>query len=144
MIAATRATQRPADAKLLVVDARGRIADARRRNFVDYLRAGDLVIANDAATLPASLFGIHDTTGAAIEVRLAGRRSLSPVDTSFSAIVFGAGDFHTPTERRLPPPPLAAGDRLTLGPLRATIARGLGHPPLGDIDFDGSPDGVWA
>ena len=80
MIAATRATQRPADAKLLVVDARGRIADARRRDFVDYLRPGDLVIANDAATLPASLFGIHERTGAALEVRLAGRRSLSPAN----------------------------------------------------------------
>jgi len=144
MIPATRATQRPVDAKLLVVDARGRIVEARRRNFVDYLRAGDLLIANDAATLPASLFGVHETSGAPIEVRLAGRRSLSPPDVRFSAIVFGAGDFHTPTERRSPPPPLAAGDRFTLGPLRAAIARVVGHPRLVEIDFDGSPDGVWA
>jgi len=143
MIAATRATQRPFDAKLLVVDGRGRIVDARRRNFVDYLRAGDLVIANDAATLPASLFGVHETSGAAIEVRLAGRGSLSPSDISFSAIVFGGGDFHTPTERRSPPPRLAVGERLTLGPLRATVAHALGHPRLVEITFDGSPDDVW-
>src|SRR5438132_4062271 len=144
MIAATRATQRPADAKLLVVDARGRIADARRRNFVDYLRAGDLMIANDAATLPAGLFGRHDPTGAPIEVRLAGRRSLLPADVRFSAIVFGAGDFHTPTERRPLPPPLVPGDRLTLGPLRATVAGILGHPRLVELTFAGSPDDVWS
>jgi S-adenosylmethionine:tRNA ribosyltransferase-isomerase len=144
MTAATRATQRPFDGKLLVVDARGQIAAARWRNFVDYLRAGDLVIANDAATLPASLSGVHERTGAALEVRLAGRSSLSPADVSFSAIVFGAGDFHTPTERRPLPPPLAPGDRLTLGPLRATIARALGHPRLVEITFDGSPDDVWS
>ena len=144
MTAATRATQRPADAKLLVVDARGRISDTRRRNFVDHLRTGDLVIANDAATLPASLFGVHERTGAAIEVRLAGRRSLSPADVSFSAVVFGAGDFHTPTERRPLAPALAPGDRLALGPLHAAIARVLGHPRLVAIEFDGPADSVWA
>ncbi len=144
MIAATRPAQRPADARLLVVDARGRITDARRRNFVDYLRAGDLVVANDAATLPASLFGVHEATGVAIEVRLAGRGSLSPADVSFSAIVFGAGDFHTPTERRPLPPLLAAGDRFALGPLQATIARVLAQPRLVGIEFNGSPDAVWA
>jgi S-adenosylmethionine:tRNA ribosyltransferase-isomerase len=144
MTAATRATQRPADAKLLVIDARGRIAHARRASFVDYLRAGDLVIANDAATIPASLSGRHERTGGTIEVRLAGRGSLSPTDLIFSAIVFGEGDFHTPTERRPLPPVLAAGDRLALGPLRATIARVLGHPRLVSLAFDGSPDEVWA
>ena len=57
------------------------------------------MIANDAATLPASLFGIHDPTGRAIEVRLAGRASLSPEDVArFTAVVFGSGDFRTPTE----------------------------------------------
>src|SRR5262245_9047379 len=135
MIAATHATQRPTGAKLLVVDARGRITDTRRRNFVDCLRPGDLAIANDAATLPASLFGVHEPTGAEIEVRLAGRRSLSSTDVKFSAIVFGAGDFHTPTERRPPPPPLSPGDRLALGPLHATIVRLVGHPRLIAIDF---------
>ena len=34
-----------------------------RTRLVDVLLAGDLVIANDAATLPASLHGIHARTG---------------------------------------------------------------------------------
>jgi S-adenosylmethionine:tRNA ribosyltransferase-isomerase len=58
--------------------------------------------------------------------------------------VFGAGDFHTPTERRPAPPPLAVGDRLALGPLRATVTDLLGHPRLIAIAFDGSVDAIWA
>src|SRR6185295_16052576 len=72
MIAAHRPVQRPPDARLLVVDSRGHIRHTPRARFVDVLRPGDLVIANDAATLPASLHGVHLRTGADIEVRLAG------------------------------------------------------------------------
>src|SRR6188472_723839 len=101
MIAATAPVQRPPDAKLLVVDAQGHVRHGWRRDFVALLRRGDLVIANDAATLPASLTGSHVPTGDRIEVRLAGRRSLSANDVElFSAVVFGDGDFHTPTENR--------------------------------------------
>jgi S-adenosylmethionine:tRNA ribosyltransferase-isomerase len=109
------------------------------------LRRGDLVIANDAATLPASLTGRHLPTGGPIEVRLAGRRSLSTDDVElFSAVVFGAGDFHTPTENRPAPPVLRPGDPLALGPLRATVADILGHPRLVVLHFDGSADEIWA
>ena len=54
MIAASQPRQRPPDAKLLVVDSRGRISHAQRSAFAQFLRPGDLVVANDAATLPAS------------------------------------------------------------------------------------------
>jgi S-adenosylmethionine:tRNA ribosyltransferase-isomerase len=145
MIAANRPVQRPTDAKLLVVDACRRIRHASRSSFVEHLRAGDLVVANDAATLPASLSGTHGTTGASVEVRLAGRPSLKPEDVNrFSAVVFGAGDFRTRTEDRPAPPALASGDRLVLGPLRATVERVLGHARLVSLLFDGSPDEVWA
>jgi S-adenosylmethionine:tRNA ribosyltransferase-isomerase len=143
--AATRPVQRPSDAKLLVVDASGRIAHAPRATWTDALRAGDLVVANDAATLPASLRGLHLPTGAAIEVRLAGRRSLARADVHrFQAIVFGDGDFHTRTEDRPAPPAFAAGDRLDLGPLRAAVRETLGHPRLVSLGFEGAADDVWA
>ena len=92
-----------------------------REKLVDVLRPGDLVVANDAATLPASLHGTHVRSGEPIEVRLAGRRSLSTDIADFSAVVFGAGDFHTRTEDRPQPPALAPGDTLALGPLSATV-----------------------
>jgi S-adenosylmethionine:tRNA ribosyltransferase-isomerase len=153
VIAAHVPVQRPPDAKLLVVDAQGRIAHLLRSRFVEILRRGDLVIANDAATLPASLRGVHVPSGGEIEVRLAGRASRDADDVHmFSAVVFGAGDFHTRTEDRPPPPPFAVGDRLVLGPalsevegpLSARVESLLGHPRLVVIRFAGSTDEIWA
>jgi len=143
MTPATVAVQRPVDAKLLVVGASGTITHHRRVDFPTLVEAGDLLIANDAATLPASLSGVHVRTGAAIEVRLAGRRSLLPRDTRFTAIVFGAGDFHTPTEHRALPPALSPGDLLALGPLEAVVVDVLEHPRLIEIEFQHSIDDMW-
>jgi S-adenosylmethionine:tRNA ribosyltransferase-isomerase len=160
MIAAHSPVQRPRDARLMVVDAHGRVTHAPRSRFIAFLKRGDLVIANDAATLPASLRGCHVPSGAEIEVRLAGwsrqsgagqipaaaeRSSLAAADVhEFTAVVFGAGDFHTRTEDRPLPPPLAPGDRLELGPLSATIASLLDHPRLVSLRFNGSSGQVWA
>src|SRR5262245_2276902 len=109
------------DAKLLTIDERGSVSHHRATEFPLLLRSDDLVVANDAATIPASLHGTHLPTGEPVEVRLAARRSLSPDEVArFVAVVFGAGDYRTPTEHRLEPPPLNAGDRLSLGPLNAT------------------------
>ena len=101
-------------------------------------------MANDAATLPASLAGVHLPTGSAVEVRLAGRDSLLPRDvTRFTAVVFGAGDFRTPTEDRPTPPVLHPGDALRLGPLRATVLAVLAHPRLIEIRFEAHVADIW-
>jgi len=142
--AAVRPVWRPAQAKLLIADARGHLSHLSRQ-VIDALRPGDLVIANDAATLPASLQGQHLPSGSALEVRLAGRRSLARDDVKeFAAIVFGEGDFHMRTEDRPAPPPLLPGDRLGFGPLSAGVLRTLGHPRLIRLRFDGTPDAIWA
>ena len=75
MIAAARPIQRPADAKLLAIDSHGTLEHWPRRCWTTLLDPGDLVVANDAATLPASLQGMHVPSRASIEVRLAQRRS---------------------------------------------------------------------
>ena len=145
MIAAREPQQHRPDARLLVIAADGRLTHAARADLVDFLRCGDLVIANDAATLPASLHGVHLPTGAPIEVRLAGwlaRRAGDP--RRCIAVVFGAGDFRMRTEDRPLPPALTAGDRLALGPLAAVVERTLDHPRLIALRFDGSPTEVWA
>lgn len=144
MIAAAKAVQRSRDARLLVIDADGAITHAPRAQWVDYLRPGDLVVANDAATLPASLNGMHRASGAPIEVRLAGRASLAAEDLRFSAVIFGAGDWRTRTEERPLPPPLALGDRVALGPLAGVVEGALGHPRLVALRFEGAPAAVWA
>jgi S-adenosylmethionine:tRNA ribosyltransferase-isomerase len=136
---------RPRGTKLLVVDARGRITHGAAADLPRFIRRGDLIVANDAATLPASLAATHVRTGEPIEIRLAGRRSLAPsAVTAFTAVVFGAGDYRTPTERRPAPPALHVGDAFAVGPLRATINAVHDHPRLVDIQFHDSVDDIWA
>ena len=131
MKAATTPLQRRPDARMLVVHADGRLDHAARTQLVHHMSPGDLVVANDAATIPASLGGFHEPTGAVIEIRLAGRRSLAVADVyDFTALVFGDGDHRTRTEHRAPPPALRTGDALRLGPSRATVTSLLGHPRL--------------
>jgi len=144
MIAAAH-PRRPEDARLLVVAADGSVRHALRSRLVDFLRPGDLLVANDAATLPASLSGVHAPTHRQVEVRLAGRPTLRPDDVRrFTAVVFGEGDHRTKTEHRPPPPALTRGDLLLLGPLRAEVRDTLGHPRLVTLSFAGTPDRVWS
>lgn len=145
MKAASQPTQRPRDARLLVIDRHGELHHAERARLADWLRPGDLLVANDAATLPASLHGTHLRSGGAVEVRLSGRGSLqADAVHDFTAVVFGAGDFRMRTEDRPAPPALRAGDRLRLGPLPATVMALLDHPRLVALRFDGSPDDIRA
>jgi len=142
------------DARLLVVSA-GVLSHRPRADFPALLRDGDLVVANDAAAIPGSLSGTHVATGVPIEVRLAGRPSLDPGTARFTAIVFGGGDYHTPTEQRIVPPVLARGDELRFDApqadlkvglyqeLRAHVVRTLEHPRLIELDFDGTPESIW-
>ena len=143
MIVARESRQRPSDARLLHVDAHARLMHAPRAMWVERLRDGDLVVANDAATMPASLAAIHVPTRARIELRLAARHTLDVGDVRFDAVVFGEGDWRMRTEDRPRPPPLAAGDRIRTASLAATIERTLGHPRLVSVRFDGSAASFW-
>jgi S-adenosylmethionine:tRNA ribosyltransferase-isomerase len=145
MIAATTPIQRPSDARLFSVDAFGLTRHLPRSRLIDLLKPCDVVIANDAATIPASLRGTHLPTGRDVEIRLAGRSSLSPATIArVVAVAFGEGDFHVRTEDRPQPPPLQRGDRLALGPLDATVVSPINHPRLVLLQFDGTPDEIWA
>ena len=56
MIAAHLPVQRPSNAKVLIVDGQGNNEHRARSEVADLLRSGDLVVANDAATLPSKSF----------------------------------------------------------------------------------------
>ncbi len=137
MKAASVPSQRPPGAKLLSSDRSENVQHLRRSQFIDLLGPDDLVIANDAATLPSSLSGHHLPTGRAIEIRLAGRDSLHEVQV-FSAVAFGEGDYRQRTEDRPDPPFFSAGDSLALGPLRATVLDTLAHPRFLRLKFEGA------
>src|SRR2546430_14918220 len=90
----------PGRERLLHVAPRtGALGDARIADLPSLLQPGDLLVVNDAATLPGSLQAL---TPAAVEVRLLGQRP----GGSFNAVLFGAGDWRTPTEHRPAPPEL--------------------------------------
>jgi S-adenosylmethionine:tRNA ribosyltransferase-isomerase len=112
--------------------------------WLDFLRGGDLLIANDAATVPASIAGIHLRTGEPIELRLAAWRGpASAMPATFDAIVFGEGDYRTRTEDRPAPPTLIAGDRLAFGALMASVIAPVDHPRLVRVRFDASGAAFW-
>lgn len=130
-----------APGRLLHLDPReGTLADTRIDSLPELLRPGDLLVVNDAATLPASLHGT--VRGEPIELRLAGEEP----DGTWRAVAFGAGDWRTPTESRPPPPALAPGDALDLGPgLHArVVSRSELSARLIEIRFDTPPDRFWS
>jgi S-adenosylmethionine:tRNA ribosyltransferase-isomerase len=141
MIAADRPDRQ--SAKLLAVGADGALQHLRRADLATLPRPGDLVVANDAATLPASLHGEHERTGEPVEIRLAAFVEAGD-PTRFVAIAFGAGDYHTLTEERATPPAMTPGDRLVLGPLVAVIERLLDHPRLLALRFQGDAPEIFA
>jgi S-adenosylmethionine:tRNA ribosyltransferase-isomerase len=100
--------------RLLVMDRRGAsLRDAHIKDLPGLLKPGDLLILNDAATLPASLL-----VNAQLEIRLA--RFLGP--NRYDAVLFGAGSWRDDTDERPIPPALAVGDTLDLSEaLNATV-----------------------
>ena len=129
--------------RLFAVDAHGEMRHLPRAALANLFRPGDLVVANDAATLPASLRGTHLPSGEPIEVRLAAWESVRD-PKKFVAIAFGAGDHRMPTENRPAPPRFSPDDHLSFGSLQAVIGRILDHPRLFVLRFLGRRDAVLA
>lgn len=145
MIAARAPRARSDEPRMLIVHPDGTLQHAMRRALIDFAAAGDVVVANDAFTAPASLAAVHVRTGETVELRLAATRSTDMRDlTRCVAVVFGAGDFHLRTEDRGPPPRLAAGDGLLIGALHAIIERTLDHPRLVALRFEATSRDVWS
>lgn len=139
---AATAPRSPRQRRLLLLDRRsGAVGDARLDDLPARLEPGDLLVVNDAATLPASL-PARLPSGAAAEVRLTTARDQG---RSWQAVSFGAGDWRTPTERRPPPEPLAAGARLEVADLPATVLEvSRTHVRLFELRFESDADTVWA
>lgn len=107
--AATEPRSDPGAQRLLHVDARtGAHRDHRFADLPSLLRPGDVVVLNDAATVPASL-RVRTRDGEPVEIRLLAHLG----GTRWRAVLFGDGDWRTPTERR-PPPPSALARLVTV------------------------------
>jgi S-adenosylmethionine:tRNA ribosyltransferase-isomerase len=146
------------DVRLLLVDpAAPALAESRTSALVELLAPGDLLVVNDAATLPASLLGRDEENDRPVEARLVSAMAgdgpqgtrLVPAagdgaaGAHFWAALLGAGDWRQRTEDRSPPPPLAPGARLSFGSLRARIvARSPLSPRLVALRFAVAGDGA--
>src|SRR4029450_1443372 len=128
--------------RLLLVDrATGSVRHHRFHELPRLLEPGDLLVANDSRTLPASLLG-HTTSGAPLEVRLAARE-----DGRWAALVLGvptgggdpalvATDVRPrgparPWRSAWPPGRTAAGRRWSSGCRRAGATRPWCRPTPG-------------
>jgi S-adenosylmethionine:tRNA ribosyltransferase-isomerase len=127
--------------RLLVVDvARDRIESRTVADLGAMLGAGDVLVVNDAATLPASLRATT-ASGGDIELRLAGRSA----DESFWAAVLGEGTWRTPTEHRPRPPLLRPGDALRFGDDLAATVLAISEisANLVRVRFDATGAALW-
>lgn len=144
---------RRSDARLLVLDGTRPARDARVGDLPDLLAPGDVLVVNDAATLPASLLG-QAAAGAhgrrasphpapCIEARLCNWRD---DEGGFSAVLFGSGGWRQRTEDRPPPPLLLPGARLSFdGGLTAVVeALSPVSPRLVELRFDRRGAALWS
>ncbi|HVE81320.1 MAG TPA: S-adenosylmethionine:tRNA ribosyltransferase-isomerase [Myxococcales bacterium] len=136
----------PLEERLLAIDPRsGRLQDLHVRDLTALLAPRDLLVVNDAATLPASLRG---RTGAGAEVEL--RLLEAPVDGVARAVLFGAGDWRMPTEHRPAPPRVRPGDRVAVAPdgpdpVMVTVeAVDPERPRLLSVRFAPTAEPLWA
>ena len=105
--------------RLLRLDTRtGMYRGDTLAHLPDHLQRFDLLVVNDAATLPASLpFRLEDDPRE-LELRLAGHGGDA---LTWWAVLFGPGDWHMPTEHRPAPPKVAPGDVAWIGPLSVHV-----------------------
>jgi S-adenosylmethionine:tRNA ribosyltransferase-isomerase len=131
--------------RLLVVDPEARaIGDFAMRDLPGRLRRGDLLVVNDAATLPGSLHA--RAAGEPVEVRLLGRAE----EGTWTAALLGRGDWRQRTEDRPAPPSLPPGSVLTFAvgpalPLTASVVQVSDvSPRLVRLRFDRDADALWS
>ena len=130
-------------AKLISLSGGGQIRHSVRRDLPALLRAGDLVVANDAATLPASFSGRHAATGAPDRAPAGGVGQVQRPDP-FRRRRLRRRRLARTHGGKAAPARLEPGDMLALGPLLATVERILGHPRFVTLRFAGTPDAIWA
>jgi S-adenosylmethionine:tRNA ribosyltransferase-isomerase len=128
--------------RLLAIDpAHDTIFESTVGALPSLLAPGDVVVLNDAATIPASL-PTHTASGEPIELRLAG----PPRHEVWPAVLFGPGDWRTDTDQRPAPVLVSPGDALELegGAQAIVVSRSRISPRLVEVRFDRDLADVWA
>lgn len=120
--------------RMLVVDPlAGTVLDTGARRLPELLHPGDLVVVNDAATIPASL-PVRTESGRLHELRIATPGG----PAGWWVVLLGEGDWRTPTEHRPRPDRLDAGDAIDLpdGRQAIVVERSPRSPRLLRVHWD--------
>ncbi len=135
--------ENPEHERLLWIDPeRGTFEDSSIGDLASTVRRGDLLVVNDAATLPASLRGLRED-GTAFELRLLAHEGDG--STRWRAVVFGRGDWRQRTEDRPGPPRLLPGERVRVagGAIARVLSIDVASPRLLRIAFEGDAASMW-
>lgn len=137
---AAAAPRAVSELRVLVVDAERGPEEVRSAEALPLLlRQGDLVVVNDAATLPASL-PARTAAGEELELRLVSALEDVEKRVRFSVALLGPGDHRTRTEDRAAPPRVAIGERLLVGEELSAVVLGASafSPRLVEIELRAS------
>jgi S-adenosylmethionine:tRNA ribosyltransferase-isomerase len=146
--------ENPEQERLLWIEPeRDAFADSRIGDLASIVRRGDLLVVNDAATLPASLRGLRED-GTPFELRLLAREAVERTphgngvlegSTRWRAVVFGRGDWRQRTEDRPAPPRLREGERVRVagGAVARVVSLDVASPRLLRIAFEGDAASMW-
>jgi len=141
---ATWPREKPEDERLLWIDPGARaFIDSRVGDLPSILRRGDLLVVNDAATLPASLRALRDD-GVPFEIRLLALAD-GGASTCWRAVLFGRGDWRQRTEERPAPPLLFEGERVRVagGAIARVLSVDAVSPRLLRLAFEGDAASMW-
>ena len=116
------------------------IADGSVRHFegdgwLSLFGDNDLVVVNDAATIPASFAGRHLPSGDEIEIRLLASLNSQFFGNPWRALVLGRGNWRLPTESRVNVPEITNGDRIELDQGLFATVTGVKERRLVDVRF---------
>ena len=140
MEAASDPLRSPRRSRLLHIDpAAGRFTDRCAGELPDLLGEGDVLVVNDAATMPASL-----PLEGGLELRLLAWEG----GARWRAVLFGAGDWRQDTDARPVPPRMSAGAVLRLrsgGGLSLTVEGAAAlSPRLLTVRFHAEGAALWS
>lgn len=136
MIAAAKWPRQASERARIVRVSPDNLSLGTEQDLVDWFVAGDVLVLNDAASIPASIV-MSGPRGTRVEVRLL--EAPEQDHAVCRAVLFGEGDWHLPTELRTHVAAFSVGDRLSADSLRATVVRvDQAHQRWITLQFDGT------
>ncbi|MHA1990624.1 MAG: S-adenosylmethionine:tRNA ribosyltransferase-isomerase [Candidatus Hodarchaeales archaeon] len=143
-IATSSRLRKSLETKLMVIDENSNVIHDNLEALIDYINAGDVIVVNNASTLPSSFSGFHIKSHELIEIRLVQSLNDQINDVSkWKVTIFGEGDWRIATEKRKKPPKLEVGDVFHFKSNLLSKIIDIDKNSILDIEFEGSDNEIW-